>query len=231
MTAIAELQQMMRGDRTGESAKILKEVCSLLMIPQRDGKVPQVRFEGYEGEWEEKSGAVLFIPSNERNHPELPVLSATQDKGMVIRDEIGFKVSHDKDNEIGYKRVIPGDFVIHLRSFQGGFAHSSFEGIASPAYTIFKLRNKNSHDDYFWKFVFTSKSFINRLQLITYGIRDGRNIRYDEFEKMLNVFPKQPEQHDIAEFFMTLDRLISLRSRQLEKLKALKSGFLQKMFV
>ena len=67
--------------------------------------------------------------------------------------------------------------------------------------------------------------------MITYGIRDGRNIRYDDFVKMNNVFPKRNEQHDIALFFLTLDHLISLRARQLEKLKALKTGFLQKMFV
>lgn len=231
MAAISELQAMMKGDKTGELAKTLKGICSMMMIPTGNGKVPQLRFEGYEEDWEEDYGSNLFVPTNERNHPDLPVLSATQDKGMVIRDDIGFKVSHDKENEVGYKRVVPGDFVIHLRSFQGGFAHSAFEGIASPAYTIFRLCNIDKHDDYFWKFIFSSKSFVARLQLITYGIRDGRNIRYDEFVKMLNAFPKKNEQHDIAQFFLTIDHLISLRTRQLEKLKALKAGFLQKMFV
>ena len=231
MAAISELQAMMKGDKTGEVAKTLKGICSMMMIPTGNGKVPQLRFEGYEEDWEEDYGSNLFVPTNERNHPDLPVLSATQDKGMVIRDDIGFKVSHDKENEVGYKRVVPGDFVIHLRSFQGGFAHSAFEGIASPAYTIFRLCNIDKHDDYFWKFIFSSKSFVARLQLITYGIRDGRNIRYDEFVKMLNAFPKKNEQHDIAQFFLTIDHLISLRTRQLEKLKALKAGFLQKMFV
>lgn len=231
MTAISELQAMMKGDKTGEVTKTLKDICSMLMMPKGKGKVPQVRFEGYEGEWEEDYGSNLFVSTNERNHPELPVLSATQDKGMVIRDDIGFKVSHDKENEVGYKRVVPGDFVIHLRSFQGGFAHSAFEGIASPAYAIFRLRDIDKHDDYFWKFIFSSKTFVNRLQLITYGIRDGRNIRYDEFVRMLNAFPEKNEQHDVAQFFRTLDHLISLRARQLEKLKAIKTGFLQKMFV
>lgn len=231
MAAISELQAMMKGDRTEEVAKTLKDICSTLMIPKGNEKVPQVRFEGHEGEWEEDFGSNLFVSTNERNHPELPVLSATQEKGMVVRDDIGFKVSHDKENEVGYKRVAPGDFVIHLRSFQGGFAHSAFEGIASPAYAIFRLRDIGKHDDYYWKFIFSSKTFVNRLQLITYGIRDGRNIRYDEFVKMLIVFPKKNEQRDIAQFFLTLDRLISLRSRQLEKLKAIKTGFLQKMFV
>lgn len=231
MAAIAELQATMRGDKTGESVKLLKDICYESMLPQDGAMIPKIRFEEYHGNWNEEIGSNLFIASNDRNHPELPVLSATQDKGMVIREEIGFNVSHDKQNEVGYKRVRPGDYVIHLRSFQGGFAHSAYEGIASPAYSIFSLREKDKHDDYYWKFVFSSKEFVNKLQLITYGIRDGRNIRYDEFIKLKNIFPNKDEQHDIAMFFTTLDRLISLRARQLEKLKALKSGCLQKMFV
>ena len=231
MAAIRELQAMMKNEKTGDSAQLLKEVCAKAMLPEEGNREPRVRFKGYQGEWIQEIGTNLFSASNDRNHPDLPVLAATQDRGMVIRDDIGFKVSHDKQNEVGYKRVLPGDFVIHLRSFQGGFAHSAFEGIASPAYSIFSLRKKEEHDDKFWKFVFTSKAFVNKLQLITYGIRDGRNIRYDEFVKLENIFPQKDEQHDIATFFTTLDRLISLRARQLEKLKSLKSGCLQKMFV
>lgn len=110
MAAIAELQTIMNGDKTGEGAKALKDICSVLMIPKGMKKVPQLRFEGYEGEWEEDYGSNLFTPTNDRYHPELPVLSATQDKGMVVRDAIGFNVSHNKENEVGYIKSHPWRF-------------------------------------------------------------------------------------------------------------------------
>ena len=66
-------------------------------------------------------------------------MSASQEYGMIKRTETGININHDIRNELGYKRVQPGQFVIHLRSFQGGFAHSSVESITSPAYTVFDL--------------------------------------------------------------------------------------------
>lgn len=68
---------------------------------------------------------------------------------MAVRSESGYDISHDRANEVTYKVVKPGQFVIHLRSFQGGFAHSAVEGITSPAYTVFGFKNQEQHDDYF----------------------------------------------------------------------------------
>lgn len=100
---------------------------------------------------------------------------------MIRRDENSINIYYDKSNEVGYKRVLPGQFVIHLRSFQGGFAHSSLEGITSPAYTVLDFLEQEKHYDYFWKYVLTSEEFIRRLETVTYGIRDGRSISYDGF--------------------------------------------------
>lgn len=84
--------------------------------------------------WEQRKAKDLFISTADKGYPNLPVLSATQDRGMIRRDENSINIFHDKKNEASYKRVLPGQFVIHLRSFQGGFAHSIIEGITSPAY-------------------------------------------------------------------------------------------------
>lgn len=116
----------------------------------------------------------MFVSTADKGHPELPVLSATQDRGMIRRDENSINIYHDKKNEEGYKRVLPGQFVIHLRSFQGGFAHSAIEGITSPVYTVFGFSEPEKHNPNYWKYVFTSKEFIRRLETVTYGIRDGR---------------------------------------------------------
>ncbi|MCM1130916.1 MAG: restriction endonuclease subunit S [Roseburia sp.] len=144
----------------------------------------------------------------------MPVLSATQDKGMVFRDDTGKSIFHDKSNEIGYKRVQPKQFVIHLRSFQGGFAHSSILGITSPAYTVFAFKDGEKQHDIYWKYVFSSEEFIRRLETVTYGIRDGRSISYDEFLTMSFIVPKYEEQEKIAAYLVSLDNLITLHQRK-----------------
>lgn len=215
-----------------ESLKKLKSASLVALFPQNGESMPKVRFKGFEGEWDKQSASDLFLTIDERNRPELPVLSACQDvRGMIPRDKIGFNISHDTSNEVTYKRVQPGQFVIHLRSFQGGFAHSSYDGIISPAYTVFDFKNKEQHDDYYWKIVFMSRSFIERLRLITYGIRDGRSISFNEFKGLSFLFPSKEEQQAIATFFRSLDRKIALETARLEKLKQIKLACLDKMFV
>ena len=164
--------------------------------------------------WEQHKAGSIFGLRNERNRSELPVLSATQENGMVYRDDSLRVVEHDERNEAGYKRVAPGDFVIHLRSFQGGFAHSAIEGIASPAYTILQSKKPNEQSDLFWKCLFSSDRFIRSLVIVTYGIRDGRSISVDEFMRMNLCCPSFSEQQLIGAFFRELDDLITLHQRK-----------------
>lgn len=201
------------------------------MFPRSEENVPKVRFKGFDGAWERMPASELFAAYVDKGHPELPVLSATQDAGMVIRDKLGKSVFHEVANEVGYKRVLPGQFVIHLRSFQGGFAHSAIEGITSPAYTVFGFKEPEKHDDFFWKYVFMSKQFIKRLETVTYGIRDGRSISYDEFLTLDFLFPTKEEQSLICKYLLNLDSLISMQRQEIDKLQALKKGLLEKMFV
>ena len=214
-----------------KSLRQLKSACLISMFPQQGETVPRVRFKGFDGEWNEQKAEVIFRQFIEKNRPDLPVLSATQDRGMVTRKAIGYDISHDKRNECTYKHILPGQFVIHLRSFQGGFAHSDIEGIASPAYTVFEFRDKNQHNDIFWKYIFSSKSFIKQLEKITYGIRDGRSISFDEFKDMKFIIPCVKEQRQIAFYFRNLDIQISEQEKRLEKLKQIKAACLDKMFV
>lgn len=217
--------------RKYEKLHSLKASMLEKMFPRDGADVPEVRFAGFIVAWERKRASELFISHADKGHPELPVLSATQDAGMVVRDKIGKSVFHDAANEIGYKRVIPGQFVIHLRSFQGGFAHSAIEGITSPAYTVFGFKEPEKHDDYYWKYVFTSKLFIKRLETVTYGIRDGRSISYEEFLTLDFLFPQKEEQIKISTYLRNLDLLISLHQQELNKLQSIKKALLEKMFV
>ena len=196
----------------------------------RKTEIPSIRFRGFDDDWEQRKAKELFVSTADKGYPELSVLSATQDRGMIRRDENSINIFHDKKNEAGYKRVLPGQFVIHLRSFQGGFAHSAIEGITSPAYTVFGFSEPEKHDSEYWKYVFTSKSFIQRLETVTYGIRDGRSISYEEFLTLGFVYPSKAEQTAIARYLDKLSDLITLRQRKFEKLTNVKKSMLKKMF-
>lgn len=210
---------------------IVKKSMLEKMFPKDGANVPEIRFAGFTDDWEQRKAVEIFRTTADKNHPELPVLSASQEYGMINREETGINISHNKKNEVTYKRVLPGQFVIHLRSFQGGFAHSNVEGITSPAYTVLDYIEKGKHYDYFWKYIFNSKNFIKRLETVTYGIRDGRSISYEDFTAMGFKFPSYPEQCRIGNYFIALDNLITLHQRELEKLKNIKKTMLDKMFV
>ena len=201
------------------------------MFPKDGESVPEIRFAGFTDPWEQRKASEVFQIVDDRGHPTLPVLSATQNQGMIYRDDSGRYIGHDESNEIGYKRVLPGDFVVHLRSFQGGFAHSQYEGITSPAYTVFRAKEPTSHSDRFWKHWFMSEHFIAGLSTVTYGIRDGRSISVDEFMNTFLAFPAVEEQAAISRLLDYLDSLITLHQRKLELLQNIKKSLLDKMFV
>ena len=200
------------------------------MFPQNGESVPRIRFAGFKCDWKSEKAVEIFISVSDKNHAHLPVLSASQEKGMVLRDEIGIDIKFDENTLCTYKRIIPGQFAIHLRSFQGGFAHSILEGITSPAYTILDFKSQDQHDSDFWKEIFVSRNFIKRLESITYGIRDGRSIGFSEFATLTVSFPELEEQTAIGTFFRKLDEQIVTYQAKLDKLKQLKQTFLKKMF-
>ena len=214
-------------ERKIDELKRFKKGCLERMFPRKGQKVPEKRFPGFTDDWEQRKAKELFVSTADKGYPELPVLSATQDRGMIRRDENSINIFHDKKNEAGYKRVLPGQFVIHLRSFQGGFAHSTIEGITSPAYTVFGFSESEKHDSEYWKYVFTSKSFIQRLETVTYGIRDGRSISYEEFLTLDFVYPSKAEQTAIARYLDKLSDLIALHQRKLEEMKKQKKALMQ----
>lgn len=193
-------------------------------------KVPKLRFPGFTEDWEQRKSEDIFISITDKGHSGLPVLSASQEWGMIRRDEGGIDIQHDKANENTYKRVLPGQFVIHLRSFQGGFAYSEIEGITSPAYTVIDFKNQSEHYPLFWKHVFKSSVFIKRLETITYGIRDGRSISFSDFKTLSFRYPTLDEQKNIADSIEVFEKYITLHQSKLENLKLKKKALLQKLF-
>ena len=181
--------------------------------------------------WEQRKAEDVFISISEKNHETFPVLSATQDKGMISRNDVGIDIKYDVNSLKTYKLVRKDQFVIHLRSFQGGFAHSAIDGITSPAYTILDFKDKRIHSPLFWREIFKSDFFIKRLESVIYGIRDGRSINYDEFLKLNFNYPSFEEQTQIGNFFKQLDDTIALHQKELAKYQQIKAACLEKMFV
>ena len=200
------------------------------MMSKEKRRVPKLRFPGFTEDWEQRKANYIFNSVTDKGYPELPVLSASQELGMVYRDQNGIDIQHDKKNETSYKRVLPGQFVIHLRSFQGGFAYSEVEGITSPAYTVMSFKNSSEQYGLFWKHVFKSETFIKRLETITYGIRDGRSISFSDFKSLILQYPSFSEQKLIGGSIEIIESGITLHQRKLDNLKLKKKALLQKLF-
>ena len=209
----------------------LKATMLSKMFPKAGQNVPEIRLDGFEGEWEIKRADEIFKSVSEKNKAFLPVLSASQIDGMVLRDEIGINIKYDEAILNNYKVVKPGQFVIHLRSFQGGFALSKLEGITSPAYTIIDFIDKENNLSDFWNSILTSRDFIKRLETVTYGIRDGKSISFKDFSSLKFVFPEFKEQQAIGAYFSNLDNLINSYQEKISQLVILKKKLLQDMFI
>ena len=209
----------------------LKATMLSKMVPKAGQNVPEIRLDGFEGEWEIKRADEIFKSVSEKNKAFLPVLSASQIDGMVLRDEIGINIKYDEATLNNYKVVKPGQFVIHLRSFQGGFALSKLEGITSPAYTIIDFIDKENNLSDFWNSILTSRDFIKRLETVTYGIRDGKSISFKDFSSLKFVFPEFKEQQAIGAYFSNLDNLINSYQEKISQLVILKKKLLQDMFI
>ena len=147
----------------------------------------------------------LFDVVNERNKKLTysNVLSASQELGMIERSDINIDIKFEQDSISKYKIVRRGDYVVHLRSFQGGFAFSDRTGICSPAYTILRPNDMVVYG--YLSYFFTSKPFIKSLKLVTYGIRDGRSINVEEWLDMTVTLPTRQEQSHIISIINTID--------------------------
>nr|WP_302746093.1 restriction endonuclease subunit S [uncultured Veillonella sp.] len=214
-----------------EHLNLKKKALLQKLFPKNGERYPELRFPGFTDAWEQRKADYIFKSVTDKGYPELPVLSASQELGMVYREQNGIDIQHNKKNEASYKRVLPGQFVIHLRSFQGGFAYSEVEGITSPAYTVMSFKNSNEQYGLFWKHIFKSEIFIKRLETITYGIRDGRSISFSDFKSLILQYPSFSEQKMIGDSIAIIERGITLHQRKLEHLQLQKKALLQQMFV
>ena len=189
---------------------------------------PKIRFKGYTDEWEQRKLGDVFVEYSEKNHSELPALTIIQGGGTVKREDADRTLMYDKSNLSGYKMVRENDFIVHLRSFEGGLEKASSDGIISPAYHTF---HGIDIDPRFYYPYFRSYEFIkHKLIPHVYGIRDGRSIDIEGMKTINIPYTSCEEQNKIGDYIESLDHLITLHQRKCEETKKLKKYMLQKMF-
>ena len=199
------------------------------MFPQNGSCYPAVRFKGFTGPWERRKFGDVFEEYSEKNRADLPPLTIIQGSGTIRRDESERALQYDKASLSNYKVVNEGDLIVHLRSFEGGLEKANSQGIISPAYHTFHGEGVDSR---FYYTYFRSKNFIDTdLKPHVYGIRDGRSIDIEGMKTIEIPFTSYPEQKLIGDAIDSINTLISLQRRELEKLQSIKKALLEKMFV
>lgn len=184
------------------------------------------RLPNFVGEWRHIRASSAFQNiSIKKQDGSLEVLSATQDRGIIPRSQVDIDIKYAEDSLSGYKKVAKGNFVISLRSFQGGIEYSEYNGIVSPAYTV--LQSIVPIDENYYKQFFKSSDYINRLNIAVYGIRDGKQISYEDFGRIMIPYPPLKEQQAIANVLECVDREIELLKQYVAQEEQKKNGLMQ----
>lgn len=166
--------------------------------------------------WELRRAKTLFTQRNSKGNGIEVLLSPTQKYGVVPQSQLEGVVQVKEDTDLQmFKTVHKGDFVISLRSFQGGFEYSLYEGVCSPAYQVFYPTSPIC--DTYYRYLFKSQSFISKMNNLTVGIREGKNIQYVDFANSQIPVPPLAEQERIVTF---LDAQCAEIDTVLEKIRA-----------
>ncbi|RYY41655.1 MAG: restriction endonuclease subunit S [Chitinophagaceae bacterium] len=194
--------------------------------------MPELRFPEFRTSpfWNWLKGDDLFDQIANRSHnSDLPILAITQEYGAIPRELIDYHVSVTEKSVESYKVVEVGDFIISLRSFQGGIEFSKYKGLCSPAYVILRKKSSAAVNDFF-KHYFKTAQFIKELNKNLEGLRDGKMISYKQFSELSLPKPSPAEQQKIAACFSSLDELIAAEVQKMEALKVHKKGLMRALF-
>ena len=175
------------------------------------------RLPGFTDEWKKVKAGLIFKSVSIRSNKQEILLSATQEHGVIPRDMLESRVTMPTGDLSSFKLVDVGDFVISLRSFEGGIEYSQYRGVVSPAYTV--LKKALDVDSAFYKAYFKSNDFIQRLSVAVIGIRDGKQISYSDFAYIKIPFPALQEQTAIANILSSSDEEIRLAQDKLAAMK------------
>lgn len=212
-----------------EKAIILKKSMLEKMFPQNDAKIPELRFKGFSGEWEEKYLSECFSERDERS-ADGELISVTINQGVVRAKDLD-RLDSSSNDKSNYKVVCKGDLAYNtMRMWQGAEGYSPYDGILSPAYTVCKPNN-DVHTEFF-SYMFKKNHIIHQFKINSQGLTsDTWNLKFNNFSLIKVRVPNIDEQKTIANYFENTDKLISSYNDELEKLKTIKKSLLEKMFI
>lgn len=185
------------------------------------------RLNGFSTRWGLRRADEIFENTSRKGHINEPLLSVTQERGVIPREMLDGRVTMPSGETSAFKLVEPGNFVISLRSFQGGLEHSIYRGLVSPAYTV--LKAVAEIDERFFRHYFKSADFIKSLSVAVIGIRDGKQISFQDFRPIKLPFPPVDEQKAISALIDEAESEISLLQKYSELLKIQKRGLMQRL--
>ena len=179
--------------------------------------------------WKLEKAKWHFTLRNERGNENPVLLAATQKNGMYPQDKVEGVVKVAEGTDVQqFRTVHKNDFVISLRSFQGGFERSDYEGVCSPPYQVF-YSDEAWNDDYL-RYLFKDELFIDAMNALTVGIREGRNIKYEDFANSILAIPPIEEQKSIAAYLNEkigcIDSVISEANVSIEEYKSWKASII-----
>ena len=218
-----------------EIAQKLKKGFLQKLFPQKDNKVPELRFPGFADAWEQREVRDLLVERNEKSPKtdEFPLMAFIANKGVAEKGEKYDRSAlvNDTENKL-YKKTKKGDFIYSSNNLETGSIGLNTFGNAciSPVYSIFYPTGATDSD--FIGRRFTRKDFINSMIKWRQGVVYGQwRIHESDFLKINILVPTYEEQLKIGAFFKRLDSNITLHQRKLEILQNIKKGFFQQMFV
>ena len=215
-----------------EQLKEHKKGLMQRLFPAKGKTTPELRFPEFQddGEWNYEHGDMLYDSIvNKKHKSDLPILAITQENGAIPRDEINYRVVVEDKSIEGYKVVEVGDFIISLRSFQGGIEYSRCKGLCSPAYIVLRKRHSKICDD-FYRHYFKSFQYIQELNRNLEGIRDGKMVSYKQFADIKLPYPNYEEQCKIAKVLSSIDDVIQTHIDKVLALELHKKGLMQQLF-
>lgn len=214
---------------------VITEVVTHGLNPSAPMKDSKVWYGQIPSEWKELKGKYVFKQRNDRgNNVCLQLLSPTQKYGVIPQDKyeeltgMNAVKLNDSTNYALLKTIHKGDYCISLRSFQGGFEYSEYEGVVSPAYQVFYPIITIA--DGYYKYLFKEKGFIDVMNSYTMSLRDGKNIAFDDFGDTFIPVPPLDEQQEIADHLdnkcAEIEQIIADKKSQIETLDGYKKSLI-----
>ena len=218
--------------RKCEQTKTLKKYMLQKMFPQEGQKVPEIRFEGFTGDWEQRKLGEIITEYKETVDSEctLPILTSSKTEGVILQEEhFGRKQQHDIT---GYN-ILPRNYCTYRNRSDGvdftfNINKCCDKGIISKFYPVFSGKNS---DVFFLSLVLNNSDGVVREIAYTCTGTGQKVLSFLDLQKMKVRVPSYDEQKEIAAYFENLDHLITLHQREYEKLQELKKFMLQNMFV